>query len=137
MPQKYPENPQLGIWVNKQRMERKAKEEGRKNSLTDAKLQALEEVGFMWAKRKGQPSWDARYQELRDYHRRFGHVDVPTKYKPNPALGRWVSTQRSQYKLWINREESQMTQDRVEKLQQLGFKWRMLDSSEDDTLAQI
>jgi hypothetical protein len=52
VPQKYDENPALGIWVNKQRMEKKFMDEGQKSSMTWAKLQALDDIGFMWAKRK-------------------------------------------------------------------------------------
>jgi hypothetical protein len=46
--QKYMENPELGNWVNKQRMELKAHEEpGKKSSITELKIQRLEEVGFV------------------------------------------------------------------------------------------
>jgi hypothetical protein len=47
VPQKYEENPQLGIWVNKQRMELKAYELGKKSSITESKIQRLDEVGFV------------------------------------------------------------------------------------------
>ena len=53
---------------------------------------------------------------------------VPTKYSTNPALGRWVSTQRSQYKLFVDGEKSTMTQERVERLNSIGFVWNVLPS---------
>jgi hypothetical protein len=130
VPQKYEQNPKLGVWVNKQRMEHKSRDDGNRTSLTEQKLQALDAIGFVWAKRKGQPSWDARFHELIEYFAREGHSNVPTKFTDNPALGRWVSTQRSQYKMFKNNEESQMTQDRIERLESLSFKWRMTESGE-------
>jgi len=51
---------------------------------------------------------------------------VPTKYEKMPALGRWVSTQRAQYKIYLEGKESPMTQERVDKLSALGFTWNML-----------
>ena len=75
----------LGIWVNKQRMEKKFMDEGKRSSMTRYKLQVLEEIGFTWARRKGQPSWDNRYQELLAYRRDHGDCNVPTKYGLNPV----------------------------------------------------
>jgi hypothetical protein len=48
---------------------------------------------------------------------------VPTKYDKNPALGRWVSTQRSQYKLFHEKKHSTLTQQRIDKLNKLSFVW--------------
>jgi hypothetical protein len=127
VPQKHTSNPSLGIWVNKQRMEKKAWEEGLKSSMTDDKEQALEEVGFVWAKRKGQASWDEKYTELREYCQRNGDCNVPTKYPDNPALGRWVSTQRSQYKQFQREDPTHMNAERHRKMCLLGFKWNMME----------
>jgi hypothetical protein len=127
VPQKHSPNPSLGIWVNKQRMEKKALDEGLKSSMTDDKEQALEEVGFVWAKRKGQASWDEKYKELQEYSRRNGDCNVPTKYANNPALGRWVSTQRSQNKEFQRDDSTHMNAERYRKLSALGFKWNMME----------
>ena len=51
---------------------------------------------------------------------------VPTKYADNPALGRWVSTQRSQFKAMNNGEKTTMTEAKYEKLTRLGFVWCMI-----------
>lgn len=162
VPQKYDANPALGIWVNKQRMEKKFMDEGSKSSMTRFKLDALESIGFTWAKRKGQPSWDTRYAQLKEYHAQHGHCRVPTKYQQNPALGRWVSlglfgslrhvdfkphhayfpflpmqvsTQRSQYKQFMENQPTHMTQDRKLLLEAIGFKWNaMLRGDEEDDI---
>jgi hypothetical protein len=61
-------------------MERKKMELGERHSLTTYKLQALDEVGFVWAKRKGQASWDLKFSELMAFRAIHGHCNVPTKY---------------------------------------------------------
>lgn len=125
VPQKYPENPSLGIWVNKQRMEFKQLQDGKKSSMTPERIRALEEVGFTWAKRKGQPVWDTKFAELCEYKRIHGDALVPTKYADNPALGRWVSTQRAAYRAMQDEEKTSMTKERAAKLESIGFVWRL------------
>jgi len=49
---------------------------------------------------KGAEAWEAKFEELVKYRKDYGDCLVPTKYAENEALGRWVSTQRAQYKLW-------------------------------------
>lgn len=110
-------------------MEKKFRDEGEKSSMTLARIAALEKLGFEWAKRKGDHSWNSKYQELIEYKQEYGTVDVPTKYDQNRALGRWVSTQRSQYKAWKHDQETHMTHQRYEKLVKIGFRFDMLSSS--------
>lgn len=50
---------------------------------------------------------------------------VPTKYKQNTALGRWVSTQRAEYKKYCEGEKSNMTPDKIRRLEEVGFAWFM------------
>lgn len=71
VPQKYPPNPSLGTWVNKQRMEYKMFCEGGKHSLSETKRQKLESIGFDWGKRKGDASWEQKFQELQEYKANF------------------------------------------------------------------
>ena len=54
-------------------MEKKAKETGKPSSLTDEKVQLLEESGFVWAKRKGQAAWEEKIGELKKYLNSHGH----------------------------------------------------------------
>jgi Helicase associated domain len=153
VPQKYPANPKLGIvrlsfafywlfffgsnsflsldhrqWVNKQRMEKKFMDEEKRTSMTARKVEALESIGFTWAKRKGDASWMCKYNELQAFAEQFGTCDVPTKYAPNPALGRWVSTQRSEYKIFMQSggRSRHLTQGKIDMLNSLGFKWEMI-----------
>lgn len=110
-------------------MEKKFFEDGKRTSMTETKARHLESIGFQWAKRKGQISWDIKYNELCAYHREHGHCDVPTKYKKNQALGRWVSTQRYEFKKYVLGRSKHMTEDKIRKLNELQFRWEMLQQN--------
>lgn len=126
VPQKYAPNPSLGIWVNKQRMEYKLLQDGEKSSMTPERLSALRSIGFVWAKRKGQATWDAKFKQLQEYKAIHGDCLIPTKYSKDPALGRWVSTQREQYRLWKSGDaRSKMTETKIHLLESVGFVWRL------------
>jgi hypothetical protein len=96
--------------------------------MTEHRLSLLDQVGFHWAKHKGQVSWDQKYKELWDFHHKHGHCNVPTKFRENSALGRWISTQRAQLKEWKRGEKTSMTQERYEKLCALDFQFERLAS---------
>lgn len=125
VPQNYPPNTRLGTWVNKQRMEHKNRMDGKNSSLTDSRLERLESVDFRWAKRKGIHSWNEKFRELSEYQQEHGNCHVPTKYRQNTALGRWVSTQRSDYKKFQEGKKSTMTEDKIARLESIGFAWFM------------
>jgi Helicase associated domain len=76
VPQKYPENRPLGIWVNKQRMEKKCFDLGQKAGMTSFRVKLLESVGFVWAKKKGEHAWQERYNELVVYRQKNGNCTL-------------------------------------------------------------
>lgn len=125
VPQTYPPNPSLGLWVNKQRMEHKNRDDRNVSTLTDERLERLQSIGFRWAKRRGQVRWDEKYNELLEYANKFGNCHVPTKFKENTALGRWVSTQRAEYKKFCNGQKSSLTNSKIRRLDSIGFAWFM------------
>lgn len=64
----------------------------------------------------------ARYQELKEYKARNGDCNVPMR-KDQPRLGEWVGQQRKAYKLKKEGKQSAMTDERMEKLNKIGFTW--------------
>jgi hypothetical protein len=70
-------------------------------------------------------------QELKDYRKAVGHVNVPARFDRNPELGVWVGTQRTQYRLYTKAKESgeaalgtsSMNEDRIAQLEEIGFVW--------------
>jgi hypothetical protein len=107
-------------------MEQKNRLEGKNSSLNDSRLERLQMIGFRWAKRKGQASWNEKFNELVQYKAANGNCHVPTKYKANTALGRWVSTQRAEYKKYSEgNTKTTITAEKVRRLEGIGFAWFM------------
>jgi len=81
------------------------------------RVQKLEELGFQWGTMK-KDRWEARFRELKKFKEEHGHCDVPSKHPG--GLGDWVYAQRRGHK------ESRLEADRIQKLEELGFQWRVM-----------
>ena len=100
------------------------------------RIQALNEIGFVWDVPKEK--WSFRYNELKQYQSVYGDTLVPSSYKENPALGKWVATQRRQYALLQQQKKNKkqssqsnetcnvpLTTERIEALNKINFLWDM------------
>jgi hypothetical protein len=121
--------------------------------LTEERRKRLEEVGFVWSARDEQYTeqgrlvrnsyddlWDCMFNRLVDFKSKNGHCLVPKRYKDDNRLGTWVDTQRVQYKKMKKRLASQrsydegvvvgvsrLTDERIHRLEALGFVWSLRD----------
>ena len=50
------------------------REEGKQSSLNDSRLGRLQNIGFQWAKRKGQASWDEKFVSYPEHVARAFHI---------------------------------------------------------------
>ena len=126
VPNKWKENPSLGKWVNAQRQYYRMRNEGKATSITAERIAKLEAIGFEWTLRSLTP-WETRLEELKAYKEKHGHVLVPQKDKEHRGLARWVDTQRQQARMKRDGKKSQMTDDRIAKLDAIGMKWVTID----------
>lgn len=153
-------NPRLSNWVSRQRQlyklqqkldnsldKSQSQKEGKKNPyITEERIELLNALGFVWDVRSEIDGWKERLEELKKYRKKHGNVLVPNRYPENPQLGKWVSTQRRQYKLLNEGGISSMNQARIEALSELGFVWEVRantkknspqkDSGDDDSTSQ-
>ncbi|GFH61992.1 hypothetical protein CTEN210_18468 [Chaetoceros tenuissimus] len=125
VPQRYEPNKALGTWVRRQRQEYRKMSEGAHSSMTDEQVEKLESIGFVWVLRS-KDTWNERYEQLKEFKTEHGHCNVPQHYESNKALGKWVSAQRQEYNLMSKGLKSSMTDERVAKLESLGFLWVIL-----------
>jgi hypothetical protein len=123
VPSKYSANPKLGWWVSAQRAHYKLYQEGKPSSMTEERIRELESIGFDWG--TNNASWSVRFQQLCEFKAQFGHYLVPSKYFANPKLGKWVSAQRYNYRLYKYQEgkPSAMTAEQIRELESIGFDW--------------
>ena len=118
VPQYYDVDPQLGNWVNHQRRVFK------KNKMPKERANLLKSIDFTWDAgmtrwmRNGK--WMDMYQRLVSYKDEHnGSTLVPSKYKEDPKLGNWVSTQRYECK----------KKERVKLLNDINFLWKVRKNS--------
>ena len=111
VPIKFDEDPRLANWVSSQRQFYS------KNSLAKDRINRLNSIGFVWSFKK--PLWNEMYDRLVDYSKEKKSTCVPLVYPADPQLGRWVSTQRTNYKT----KNPALTIDRISKLNSIGFVW--------------
>ena len=71
-------------------------------------------------------SWDTMYRFACDYYAENGHIDIPrgTKTKEGYHLGEWISKQRA---IRSGTAEGILTQERIEKLDELGMRWESVN----------
>jgi hypothetical protein len=122
VPYRYNENKQLSYWVRTQRNNYGLHLEGKQSTMTALRIQALESLGFEWDCLGA--TWEDRLSELADYRKIHGHCNVPYNNSESIQLGRWVGTQRGNYRLHQEGNRSpQMTLSRIQALENLGFEW--------------
>jgi hypothetical protein len=131
VPLHFQDNKPLGRWVDKQRTYYKHRQEGKKASMTDARIAELENLGFAWKIREtDQVPWEHRVREMKQYKEKHGDCSVPYHYGENKALGKWVSRQREFYKFKLAGLRSSLTNGRVKELEDIGFAWKVRDRTD-------
>jgi hypothetical protein len=112
-------NLSLGIWVARQRQEK------RRGQLSKERQQILDQLDFFeWDVHK---SWMEQYYALERFQQQYGHCHVPIKYSTNrtrteegevtSSLGMWVQAQRQ------DKKRGRLSKDREVLLNQLNFPW--------------
>jgi len=137
VPKRYAENPSLGNWVNKSRQMYRKHLEGGKTSMTPARVQVLNEIGFIWSGTKntaharvkegqgqGQDAknniWNNHFQELKRFIEKNG---TSISLSSSTKLGVWAARQRREYQKLNLDEKCSITQERVDLLNSIGFDW--------------
>ena len=93
--------------------------------MTEERINKLEAVGFDWDPRETQ--WNLSYELLQQYKEDKGDSLVPKSYAVDGvALGLWVHTQRQEYRKLQEGKPSSMTEERMNKLEAVGFDWDLL-----------
>lgn len=109
------------LQVKRQRYQYKLRQAGQQSTLVGSRVMALEDVGFVWDSHAAL--WEQRLNELKEYRAENGHCNVPSTYPQNPQLSTWVKCQRRQFRLTEKGKNSNLTQERIGALDDLGFVW--------------
>lgn len=101
-------------------------------TLSIERKEELDSIGFSWKGRAIDEKWLQRYEQLKAFHSVNGNSDVCFKWKMDPGLGAWVSTQRQR------RAKGQLSEEQIQLLEALGFTWQHHNrGSWDDRLGEV
>jgi hypothetical protein len=116
----------LSSWVKRQRYQHKLRQEGKCSFLTDERVAVLELLGFVWDSHG--TIWETRFTELQEFHRLYGHCNVPYNYK-NAQLASWIKAQRREMRaLKEGKTITPETFQRLMRLEELDFCWKLRSS---------
>lgn len=147
VPQKFEKNPSLGAWVARQRLIMRQWEDQHEDERTcidtdgtslptGERVQRLKNIGLESSIGKGAfgklcsrntDEWEKQFSDLLKYCEKNGDCNVPTKCT---SLGRWVSSQRKKYRLFLADEGrdqhqafgwSKELRSRFKRLKDIGF----------------
>jgi hypothetical protein len=133
----------LGKWILTQRRHNQRNEEqGKSTPLTAERRKILDEMGFNWGKEsplekeerkqvaiieqknRFEIAWSNKLKDLREFQTEHGHIRVPRKSGP---LGEWVRNQRQYNRLNEEGQSTQLTTERKQLLDEMGFIWNPLE----------
>ncbi|MCZ6840535.1 MAG: helicase associated domain-containing protein [Alphaproteobacteria bacterium] len=123
VPRGWSENPELGSWAGTQRAFYS------RGKLSPDKAERLGALEFEWD--PNAAIWEKRFSELVRFNEEHDHCNVPNKWSENPELGRWVTTQRSNYK------RDQLSPDKAERLEALGFEWDLFAALWEERFSEL
>jgi len=81
---------------------------------------------------QSRTGFDEWCNQLFRFKEEFGHCNVPQKYADNLSLGQWCNKMRSAYKKIQKgmKTKYNLSQDRIERLEDIGFQWQGVDYDE-------
>ena len=130
VPQRWEKNPSLGrfVKINRQYYMRKiTKKGGRKNPLIDERIALLDAIGFVWDIRQRicRPYvWHDEFRKLKQFHKKFGHFNVPNEPKYGRLYG-WVFSMRYFQNMKFEKDTGLhlkiLTPGRESQLNEIGF----------------
>jgi len=105
----------LGRWQGHQRVNFK------KGELSSDRIEQLENIGFTWEIL--EEKFEKGFQETLRYKKSTGDPNAPLRYKTDEGygLGTWQSSQKFNYK------KGDLSSDRIERLEKIGFIWDMTE----------
>lgn len=102
--------PKLAKWVSSMRARRKT------GKLTNERVELLDALKFSW-KLRDRGDWEDNLDAIVAFKEKYGHCNIPLKFPENPKLARFVNSSR------VQRNKGLMSDDRITKLDAVGFVW--------------
>jgi hypothetical protein len=91
------------------------------NTLTQHRIDLLNEIAFDWSHCHEDRTWDDMFNELVEYKENFNSTLISTSINEN--LGKWTNLQRDRY----NSGSTNLDEQQIRKLNQIDFDWNATD----------
>ncbi|GFH44358.1 hypothetical protein CTEN210_00832 [Chaetoceros tenuissimus] len=119
VPRAYKADDNLGQWVDSIRSMKSGR---RVYKLSNERIKKLENIGFRW---QASHTFEERFNALIEFKRKHGHCNVPRAYKADDNLGQWIDNIRSMKSgRRDNRGVYKLSNERIKKLENIGFRWQ-------------
>ena len=119
VPKSFPDK--LHEFIQEQRVQYKRMLQGKRTSLSLQKIKELNDIGFVWSPQAEM--WNIRYNELKQLYETEGTKKNVLKQKASLQLIQWTNHQRVMYRRLQMNQSTSMTEERVQKLNQINFVW--------------
>ena len=131
VPELYPDSPALGRWCVNQRTHYRRRYQGEPSSLTEERIQLMEDLGFVWNYQRHK--FEMMLKRLSKYFLEHGHINISTNDQDNQDLRYWITIQRYYYHRRKRDLESRgassvpLTEERIQSIETAipGFHWRV------------
>ena len=107
----------LGNWVMIQRLQYGLRKRHKKNTLSEERVQALDDLGFEWDIH--EVTWEEKFNELSSRMQNSSSLDI----KHDQSLYSWIAVQRVEKRYKQKGLQSHLTDEREAKLDEIGFDW--------------
>ena len=113
---------QLGNWIMIQRLQYGLHRNGKKNTLSNERMEALNEIGFEWEIHEA--SWEDKFNELKECLDKCKDPNAgDSEIYPHHLIS-WISAQRSEKRYKLQGLHSHLSDERERKLDDIGFDWK-------------
>ena len=117
----------LYFWTKNQRMSIS------RGSITPERKELLLKIGIL---EKYSPSQTAlipidTFNLLKEYHSKYGHINVPQKDEVYKSLGRWINDQR------VNKMRGKINEERKKILEEMGIVWNIKENNWDKKFKEL
>ena len=138
VPKGWPENSQLGSWVDMQRVAKRKFDKGDERAwITPERIERLNGIGFEWGLAENG-AWERHFRELQAYQADKGDCNVPQGWSENPQLGTWVMYQRAEKRKFDQGDErAKITRERIDRLNGIGFVWDPVADAWDQRFGEL
>ena len=124
----------IASWIHVQRKQKVKHDKGEYSSLTEERIQLLDGIGLDWAPSKSgglnnpnhprrkinDKEWETTFKELVAFKKKHGHTQPGKSVK---VLGGWVCRMRALYAKRARGDETTLTDDKIAKLESIGFQF--------------